>query len=160
MWVWDEKHLLCKHCVATEPTKPSEITTNLIHNMKPKILIAEDNKLTLALYTQGLPSNLCDLKIVRDGEEALIAYKEWKPDIILLDHNMPVLNGYETLKTIRQTLNDKTTIIIMVTSSSDKDDIIACGKLGIQGYVMKPFKTDEIALKIFTLYKSAKKATS
>lgn len=128
--------------------------------MKTKILIAEDNNVTLTLYRQVLPEKLCDLKIVRDGEEALAVYKKWKPDIVLLDYNMPILNGYQTLKTIRQIENDKTTTIIMVTSSSDKDDIIACGKLGIQGYLMKPFKANEIAMKIFTLHKSAQKKIS
>ena len=124
--------------------------------MKLKILIAEDNKLTMGLYKQGLPENLCDLKLVCDGEQALSVYKQWHPDIIILDHNMPVLNGYQVLRAVRETEKDITTSIIMVTSEGDKAGIIACAKLGIQGYIVKPFKATEIAKKIFQFHKTFK----
>lgn len=122
-----------------------------------KILIAEDNKLTQTLYKQGLPASLCEIKIVSNGEEAIAVYKEWHPDIILLDYSMPILNGYLALKTIRDKEDDKTTSIIMVTSMSDKEHIIACAKIGIQGYIIKPFKTTEIAKQILELYKKTAK---
>ena len=119
---------------------------------KPKILIAEDNKLTQVLYKQGLPAELCETQIVGNGEEALRVYNDWTPDIVLLDYSMPILNGYLALKTIREKVNDKKTTVIMVTSMNDKDHIIACAKIGIQGYIVKPFKTTEIAKKIFQLH--------
>ncbi len=118
-----------------------------------KILIAEDNKLTQTLYKQGLPATLCETKIVANGEEAIAIYKEWSPNIILLDYSMPILNGYLALKAIREKENDKKTTIIMVTSMVDKEHILACAKIGIQGYIVKPFKTTEIAKQIFALHK-------
>lgn len=124
--------------------------------VKPKILIAEDHKVTMALYRQGLPENLCDIKLVSDGEQALSVYKQWHPDIIVLDHNMPILNGYQVLKAIRESEKDITTSIIMVTSESDKGNIIACAKFGIQGYIVKPFRSNEIAKKIFQFHNTFK----
>jgi CheY-like chemotaxis protein len=121
--------------------------------MKKKILIAEDNKVISALYREAFPDQICELQIVNNGEQALSACKDWNPDILLLDYNMPVLNGYQVLKNLRTKGDGKTTTVIMVTSSSSKDDIVACAKLGIQGYIVKPFKTREIALKVFQLYK-------
>lgn len=122
----------------------------------PKILIAEDDKVTQALYAKGLPGNLCSIKIVPNGEDAIALFEEWQPDIILLDYSMPVVNGYQALKTIRASEKGKKPTIIMVTSMQDKDNIIACAKIGIQGYIVKPFKTGEIALKIFQLHKAKK----
>ena len=108
----------------------------------------------LALYKQGLPGELCELKLVYDVEQAIAVYKEWTPDIILLDYNMPLLNGYQALKAIRVNEQDQSTTIIMVTSIADKSDIVACAKLGIQGYIMKPFSPSEIARRVFTMHKA------
>jgi len=121
-----------------------------------KILIAEDDKIAQTLYRQGLPATLCELKIAGNGEEALEIYRKWQPEIILLDYSMPIMNGYLALKTIRETDNDKNTCIIMITSMIDKEHIVACAQFGIQGYIVKPFKTNEIAKKILQLYKQKK----
>jgi len=121
-----------------------------------KILVAEDDKLTQRLYQQGLPAALCQLKIAANGEEALAIYREWRPHIIVLDYGMPIMNGYLTLKTIRATDQDQKTTIIMVTSMSDREHILACAQFGIQGYIVKPFKTGEIAKKILQFHRARK----
>ncbi len=123
-----------------------------------KILIAEDEKVTQKLYQVALPEALCQHKIVGDGEEAIRVYDEWKPDVVLLDFSMPHLNGYQVLKTIRSERQDKETVIIMVTGHSDKDSIVACAKLGVQGYIVKPFVSAELAPKIFKIYQESKKS--
>lgn len=120
----------------------------------PKILIAEDDRIAQALYKKGLPQKICTVKIVDNGEEAISQFIEWQPDIVLLDYSMPLVNGYQALKTIRGSKSGKTTTIIMVTSMSDRENIVACAQVGIQGYIVKPFRTDEIALKIFQLHKT------
>ncbi len=119
---------------------------------KQKVLIAEDDKVTQALYKKGLTEKVCDLKIVSNGEQAIEAFKEWQPNIILLDISMPIMNGFECLKAIRQLEGGNSCSIIIVTSSADKESIMACAKIGIQGYVVKPFKSDEIAVKIFKIH--------
>jgi len=121
-----------------------------------KILIAEDDKVTQRLYQAALPEALCQHRIVGDGEEAIEVYKEWQPDIMLLDFSMPNCNGFQVLKMIRETLQDKNTVIIMVTSLSDKASIVACAKLGVQGYIVKPFVSKELAPKIVKIYRESK----
>jgi CheY-like chemotaxis protein len=115
---------------------------------KLKLLIAEDSKAMQSFYRKELPGDLYEQKIVSDGEQALEEYKAWRPDIVLLDMNMPVMNGYQTLKTIREGCRDRSTTIIVVTSASEKDDVIACAKLCIQGYIVKPFKAEAISKAI------------
>ena len=106
---------------------------------KYKLLIAEDSKIDREIYQGIIPESIYDKIIVTDGEEALKKYQEWSPDIIILDINMPFMNGFQVLKAIREEHNDEKTTIIMVTSRSDKDDIESSAKHGIQGYVIKPF---------------------
>lgn len=125
-----------------------------------KILIAEDERVTQKIYQASLPEALCQHKIVGDGEEAVRVYDEWKPDVVLLDFGLPHLNGYQVLKTIRDERQDKSTVIIMVSGQSDKDSIIACAKLGVQGYIVKPFVNKELAPKIVKIYRESKKGSS
>jgi len=120
-----------------------------------KILIAEDDRVTQRIYQAALPEALCHHKIVGDGEEAVRVYDEWQPDVVLLDFGMPHCNGYQVLKTIRETRQDKKTVIIMVTGQSDKDSIVACAKLGVQGYIVKPFVNKELAPKIVKIYRES-----
>lgn len=128
-----------------------------VQKMMPlKILIAEDEKVTQKLYQVALPKELCQHKIASDGEEAMQLYDEWQPDIVILDFNMPNCNGYQVLKTIRNIRQDKSTVIIMVTGKPDKDSIVACAKLGVQGYIVKPFVARELAPKIIKIYKESK----
>lgn len=121
---------------------------------KLKILVAEDDKVIQKLYEQGLPESLFERKIVSDGDEALAIYKEWKPDIILLDFLMPHVNGFQALTQIREANKDETTTVIMVSSVSEKNEIMACAKLGIQGYIVKPFETQNIAPIIMKYHKA------
>ncbi len=121
---------------------------------KQKILIADDSKAMQLFYAKEISDALYVKQIVADGELALAAYETLKPDIILLDLNMPIVNGYEVLKTIRTKHQDHRTTIIMITSASDKDDVIACAKLGIQGYIIKPFIPAELNQAIIKYHRA------
>lgn len=118
-----------------------------------RILIAEDDKLILSLYKQGLQSEPCELKFATDGKQAIDEYEEWRPDIVVLDYGLPLCNGYQVLKHIREIAKDKKTTVIMVTSISDQDIVIACTRLDVQGYIVKPFKTKEIAWMIIQYHR-------
>lgn len=122
---------------------------------KLKILIAEDDKVCQEFYKEGLPDDSYEKRFVSNGRETVEIYQAWNPDIIVLDLMMPIKSGYTALKEIRQMdkkLN-KTTVIIVVSNLSDESDITDCVKLGIQGYIVKPFKANQIKHKILRYYK-------
>ena len=121
---------------------------------KLKLLVAEDSKSTMALYQQVLSEILFEKRFAVDGAEALDIYKEWHPDIILLDFMMPNVNGFQALQTIRKKLDDTTTTIIMITSMTDKNEIVACAKMGIQGYIVKPFTSGTLNETIVKYHKA------
>jgi len=119
---------------------------------KIKVLVVEDDASTQLLYDRGLFTQVFDKRLVASGEEALLVYNEWHPDIIILDIQLPEMNGDEVLKEIRTNLEDKKTTIVMATSMSGKEDVTSCMKYGIEGYIVKPFSVQEIALKILGYY--------
>ncbi|MFA5182844.1 MAG: response regulator [Syntrophales bacterium] len=123
------------------------------HGMdKIKILIVEDDHHTQQLYDKGLFNQIFDKKMVASGKEALFVYDEWHPDIILLDIYLPEMTGYQVLKAIRTTIEDSKTTIVMATALSGTDDVMSCLKLGVEGYIIKPFPFREIAVKILGYY--------
>ena len=125
---------------------------------KLKILIAEDEEVTRQLLLIAFrDAEQFETRLATNGEEALVAYKAWQPDIMLMDIMMPQMNGFATLQTIRQTLHDTATTVIMVSSVTDKQDIVACAKLGIQGYVLKPFEVKKLAATVVGYHRTAKK---
>lgn len=120
---------------------------------KLKILIAEDDNATTLLYRIAFRNQRdTELLLVSDGEEALTRYKSWHPDIVVLDFVMPKVSGLEALETLRDILNDTTTTVIMVSSVKDKKQVTACIKLGIQGYILKPFDGKTIAQDILDFH--------
>jgi len=124
---------------------------------KLKILIAEDEEVTRQLFQIAFRDEQFETRLTTNGEEVLIAYKAWKPDVVLMDIMMPHMNGFATLKAIRQILHDTTTTVIMVSSVTDKQDIVACVKLGIQGYVLKPFEVKKLAATVVEYHRQHKK---
>jgi DNA-binding response OmpR family regulator len=105
-----------------------------------KTLIVEDDKSVQLLYDKALPSDVFEKRFCENGVEALEIYESWNPDIIILDVFLPIMTGYSVLKAIRKEFKDKKSTIIMATSLKNEEHIKDCMKLGIQGYIVKPFK--------------------
>jgi len=132
---------------------------------KIKILIAEDAKDIWNLYKKGLPAENFDLTFADNGDTALELLKSVKPDILLLDIQMPIMSGYMMLKKLREKTplakagvaqpdGKKLPVVIMATAKGKKEDIMDCVKLGINGYIVKPFDFKEIGAKIMELYRA------
>jgi CheY-like chemotaxis protein/HPt (histidine-containing phosphotransfer) domain-containing protein len=139
-------------CVAPdsdkEMTLPKEGQTKRI-----KILIAEDDRSIKDIYEIVLSEEIFEKKFVDDGEIVLTAYNSWQPDILILDIMLPGKTGYVILKEIREEMEDRLTTIIMATSLSEQSDVLDCLKLGIQGYIVKPFNKIELSRKILECHR-------
>lgn len=116
---------------------------------KPTILLIEDDALDIISVERSLKkleseyelftafNGIDALKILRDPNVALI------PDVILLDINMPRMNGIEFLKVIREDKNFKELKVFIMTTSSEMKDRSEAEKLGISGYIIKPLNYTE-----------------
>ena len=115
---------------------------------KVKILLIDDSNTYHELYKHALDDEIFDARFAQDGVSGLELYKSWKPEIILLDMEMPEMDGRAVLKEIRETLQDRSTTVIMQTSHSSKDAVMACAALGISGYIVKPPEPKKISDQI------------
>ncbi|MCH8054232.1 MAG: response regulator [Planctomycetes bacterium] len=87
-----------------------------------------------------------DIVEAADGVLALAAYKESPPDLMLIDWNMPNMDGITLVKTIRQT--DKSIPMIMCTTEAEKSRVVEALKAGVNNYMVKPFTAETLSEKI------------
>jgi len=111
-----------------------------------KILYAEDDIDVLQDTMFLLGSQFPFIQAVQDGKKALEYYYEEKPDIILLDINLPLMSGLEVAKKIRET--DDETFIIIISAYSDKEKLLSAINLNVSAYIVKPFAIDEVTKTI------------
>jgi len=109
-----------------------------------RILIVEDqreNQLLLSrlMTTLGLP-----VKIAANGEECLQMFHEWKPDLIWMDHIMPVMDGIEATQRLRRLPGGRDLKIVAVTASAFKEQQQEMLDAGMDDFVRKPYRLDEI----------------
>ena len=126
-----------------------------MHNLK--VLLVEDDmievmKLTRAISTLQLPHKIIEAS---HGEAALEFLEQDKlsPDLILLDLNMPKMNGIEFLKNIKNNIHLNYIPIIIFTTSSNPRDLQEVYRIGISGYILKPLKYEDYVEKIDSLFK-------
>lgn len=114
---------------------------------KMRILAVDDNIINLATIEQEL-KNKYEVITVNSGARAIRYLNKEKPDLILLDVQMALMDGIETLKEIRTMENGATIPVIMLTSKKDKETVIEGTKLGILDYVLKPFDSQDLHERI------------
>ena len=116
------------------------------------IFLIEDDKIEVMKLNRTISSLNLNHNITEanNGEDALkiLESKDKLPDIILLDLNMPKINGLEFLETLKADDVLRYIPTIILTTSSNKKDLLECYKLGIAGYVLKPLTYEDYVLKI------------
>ena len=119
------------------------------------ILLIEDDTIEIMKFNRVLSSLKLNHEIteVNNGEEALDLLQNAKrlPDIILLDLNMPKMNGIEFLQILKNNEVFKFIPTIILTTSNNERDVLECYKIGIAGYILKPLKYEEYRSKIRSL---------
>ncbi|MBQ8888547.1 MAG: response regulator transcription factor [Bacteroidaceae bacterium] len=115
--------------------------------MKPlKILFADDDLKYALILKRFLEAERYEVFYAGNGRIALEQYPDVKPDLILLDINMPEVNGYEVARRIRET--DKQTLIFFLTDRTDKTDRLEGFKVKANDYLSKPFYPEELIARI------------
>ena len=113
-----------------------------------RILLVDDEPDLVDTIQCRLQANNFDVITASNGQEGLQKAAEEKPDIILLDTNMPVMNGHEMLELLRKKPDTKDIPVIMCTALCEAQDIAAASAFGIADYVTKPFDCTELVEKI------------
>jgi DNA-binding response OmpR family regulator len=104
---------------------------------KPKILLVEDDAALASVYQARMEAEGFEVRHVDNGENALSAAVEFKPDLILLDIMMPRISGFDVLDILRNTPETCNTKIIILTALSQPSDQERAKSLGVDEYLVK-----------------------
>jgi len=118
-------------------------------NDKIKILLAEDEPALALIIKESLETRNFEVTLCKDGEEALEAYINQKPELLVLDIMMPKKDGFSVAKEIRKL--DKKTPIIFLTAKSQTQDVVEGFNLGGNDYLKKPFSMEELIVRIHSI---------
>jgi DNA-binding response OmpR family regulator len=119
-----------------------------------KILIAEDDRELCRLFSNVLTRNGYSVKGVANGREALDAIENDYYDVIISDIMMPVMDGYELVRTLRE--NGTQTPIMMITAKDAFDDMRLGFLAGSDDYMVKPVNVNEMVLRVGALLRRAR----
>jgi len=117
----------------------------------PTILTVDDSSVLRRALVELFRPYECTLLQAADGDAGLIATREHRPDLILLDYNMPVLDGIGMLKLLREEPDIRRTPVIMLTANSAPTTIATVARLGVRDYVTKPFDGPLLLSKVARL---------
>ena len=113
--------------------------------VKQKILIVDDDNNIAELISLYLTKECYDTKIVNDGEQALIAFEHYKPNMLLLDLMLPGIDGYQVCREIRAKSDVP---IIMLSAKGEVFDKVLGLELGADDYKLKPFDSKELVARV------------
>jgi len=120
--------------------------------MKATVLIIEDETFISDLLARYLTKEGYAVETAADGGTGLQLFRSIKPELVLLDLMLPVMDGWEVCKAIRA---ESQTPIIMLTAKSETEDKVAGLKLGADDYITKPFEMSEVLARIEAVLRRA-----
>ncbi len=113
--------------------------------MPQKVLVVEDDGNIAQLLKMYLEKEGFQVKTAADGGAGVAAFREYQPDLVLLDIMLPVMNGWAVCRTIR---SESKIPIIMLTAKEETDDKVHGLELGADDYMTKPFEVKELLARI------------
>ena len=116
-----------------------------------KILICDDDEMLLDLLEFRLSARGFTVLVARDGAAALQVVAEQKPDAIVLDTMMPVMDGNEVVRRLRADEVTRDIPVIMLTARRQEKDIVGALELGANDYLVKPFIPEELITRLSRL---------
>ena len=109
-----------------------------------KVLVVDDSVVDVKNLQRILQDAGCAVTVAMSGVEALAKVQADKPDLIMLDVNMPDLDGFGTARKLKQDADSKNIPVVFVTSKNQKVDRVFAQMLGAKGYVTKPYLPEQI----------------
>jgi len=122
--------------------------------MPHKIVIADDDVHALLLLQLNLQKAGHDVVTTRNGQEALDQTITAKPDLVILDVMMPVMDGWEALAAIRNNPETEGMLVILLTALAGNDDMIRGLSRGADLYISKPYDPPEMVMMVDRLLKA------
>lgn len=119
-----------------------------MHSNTKTILACDDEPIILEIVEYVVKGENFNLITADNGKDALRLAREEKPDLIMLDDNMPELTGFEVCKILKNDHETKNIIIVMFTANTQASDYEKAKTYGANDFVKKPFSPKELKLKL------------
>jgi CheY-like chemotaxis protein len=116
--------------------------------MGKTVLTIDDSKTVRAIISKHLTPFSVEMLEAENGEEGIVRARSSSPDLILLDYNMPVMDGYHTLIELKMDPNLKSIPVVMVTTETAKETVVKLLRLRLKDYIAKPFTREMLLRKI------------
>ena len=121
-----------------------------------KILVIDDEPNIVQTLQDRLEMNEYEVLTACNGKDGLQLALDEKPDVILLDVIMPIMDGHEMLEILRKNPDGQNIAVIMLTARSQTQDIARANSCGIEDYIVKPFDLSELLEKIESVVEKTK----
>lgn len=115
---------------------------------RDRVLLVDDNLINLQVLFQALEQEGYELLVAQSGEEALTIAKEARPQLVLLDINMPGIDGYETCRRLKADEETKRAVVIFLSARGDVADKVTGLEVGAVDYIGKPFQFEEVLARV------------
>ncbi|MBK6008699.1 response regulator [Ramlibacter ginsenosidimutans] len=119
--------------------------------MTRHILIVEDSQIDRSRLEKVLAASGFQVSLAENGEQALAAVKRARPDAILMDVNMPGMDGFAATRALRGDAETKDIPVVLVTAKDQKADKAWGQMLGAKGYITKPYTDEQILSQVRAL---------
>jgi len=116
--------------------------------MKKHVLVVDDHPPTVRLIRKALQNEGLRVTAARNGAECLLAIEGERPDLVVLDVIMPVMDGFQTLRVLREREETKRLPVVILSIRSDDHDVLKGLSTGADVYITKPFKMEEVVLAV------------
>ena len=116
--------------------------------MSYRIVAVDDNPVVTQLIAAVLGQAGYDVEVLATGGEALVALQRNPPDLLLLDLQMPGLNGLEVLRIVREQKVCQGIPVLVLTAEDDSHYVARARELGAAGYLLKPFRAQDLSAKV------------
>jgi CheY-like chemotaxis protein len=114
----------------------------------PRVLVAEDDRFLAALIRQTLEGHGISVTIAQNGEDALHLADRQCPDLVILDVSMPILDGFDVLRTLKADRFHRDTPVLMLTASRCERDVRCAVSNGAADFITKPFRPDLLVKRV------------
>jgi DNA-binding response OmpR family regulator len=112
--------------------------------MPQRVLVVDDHPPTVRLIQNALEQEGFSVITATNGAECLIAVYQDSPDVVILDVIMPVMDGLQTLRVLRENEATKTLPVIVLSVRDSDQDVLDGWRIGADLYLTKPFKLDDL----------------
>lgn len=116
-----------------------------------RVLVVDDDRLNVEFLNETLSKEGYSIQTASDGDGALHRIKAWKPQLLLLDVNLPGISGIDLIPKIRQATQDDYVSIMLVTANASLDDLVFGIESGADDFISKPFRVQELLVRMKTL---------